>query len=263
MHGSFSITLQGQAERRGQCVWNPQPGGWSWLSLPFSKMKAPLRGNTETLTVGCATQCLGRPREALSRLPCVATGQPGLQSSQVENWGLTAAQAVLRLVGPAGSCLCHGHPRLDHVNLRLRDGALRSARVTRAVLRALGLHLGALAPSSWEGPCRGQHLSALEPPGRAPSGHAQLGRPGVLPGSCLVPLTVVPGPSFPHGVAGIGLVSGISPSAAGECCRNLVCCFCPLAATAKSPPLPASYHPFAGIACVIFLCLLAGAAGHF
>ena len=41
MYGSFSITLQGQAEREGSVLPGTQPGGWSRAFPPFSKMKAP------------------------------------------------------------------------------------------------------------------------------------------------------------------------------------------------------------------------------
>ena len=40
MYGSFSITLQGQAEREGSVRPGTQPGGWSWAFPPFSKMQA-------------------------------------------------------------------------------------------------------------------------------------------------------------------------------------------------------------------------------
>lgn len=39
MYGSFSITLQGQAEGGVSVAWNPT-WGWSWAFLPLSKMKA-------------------------------------------------------------------------------------------------------------------------------------------------------------------------------------------------------------------------------
>ena len=62
-----------------------------------------------------------------SGLPCVTVRWPGVQSSQVENQGLTAAQAMLETRGPVSTIV---NPRLDHASLRLGDGALRSAGVT-------------------------------------------------------------------------------------------------------------------------------------
>lgn len=122
-------------------------------------------------------------------------------------------------------------PRLDHANLRLRDGALRSASVTRLCVRALGPPPGCPRPQLLGGSLSWAESFCLEPPGRAPSGHAQLGARGVLPGSCLVLSLWSPGaPHFPHEVAGIVLVSGPSFSSRSAA-RNLS------AASVHLPPL--------------------------
>lgn len=159
-----------------------------------------------------------------------------------------------RLVGPAGSRLHHGHPSLGPREPQARG---RSSEVRR----------GDLAVSWRPGPqllggsvmsLLGTASSCLEPPGRAPSGRAQLGTRGFCLGPSSSSHCGPQGPSFPprSGWNRPGFWTLVQQQ---ESRQESICCFCPLAATAR-PPSPASHHPFPGIAQWLFSCLLAGAA---
>lgn len=121
------------------------------------------------------------------------------------------------------------------------------------------LHLGALAPSSWEGPCRGQNLSALS----LPAG-LHLDMPSSAPGGCCLGPALSshcgpPGPLisptkwlesswFLDPPSAAGVLPGIYLLLLSTCrhCEASLPCF---------PSPLCGYRP-----AVIFLCLLAGAA---
>lgn len=104
-----------------------------------------------------------------------------------------------------------------------------------------GLSLAPCAPAPWEGPCAWAASAAL----KASRQGIHLDMPSSAPGCAAWvlprPLTVVPGPSFPHAKwLGIGLVSG--PSFSSRSAAGIYLLLSGTRHYAKSPS-PASYHP--------------------
>lgn len=108
-----SAYLRGQAERRVSAAWNPAGG----LELGFPalfKDKPSHRGNTETLTMRLRfTQC-GRPVASGSSSP---RGSRACRARRLRTGDSQQHRPCWRLVGPAGSCLCHRSPSVRPVNL--------------------------------------------------------------------------------------------------------------------------------------------------